>query len=236
MAASFDLILASASPRRAELLTRLGVEFQAIPSHIDEEVLAGEEPDGTVLRLARTKARALVSQLPNDGSESRYIVAADTAIAFEGGLLGKPDDESDAVAMLMRLSGRSHHVLTAVCVLEVASGRVVDGVVASEVTMVGFDRTTAMAYAATGEPLDKAGSYAIQGRGSRLVARWSGCYNNIVGLPVCELAREIRKLRPAAAIEPASCRLPDGRPCPRLVDDRSGQLDDRGSVQGEFRR
>ncbi|MFZ0427035.1 MAG: Maf family protein [Acidobacteriota bacterium] len=221
MTRDLELILASASPRRAELLRLLGLEFRVIPSHIDEEERPGSAPSQTVLRLARDKARALLQGVPGDDGHRGLIIAADTAIEFGGHLLGKPLDKEDAVRMLMRLRGRRHWVLTAVCVADGRTRREAASVVRSEVTMRRFGRNEAEEYAASGEPLDKAGSYAIQGRGSELIDDWSGCYDNIVGLPVCEVARLILHFEPTAPVRRDACRLPGGQLCPRLKDPRT---------------
>lgn len=218
MASNINLILASASPRRAELLKRLGLSFEVLPSHINEDDRPGAPPVETVLHLAQMKARASESRASNNGSGTGLILAADTVIEFEGRLLGKPSDPEDAVAMLMHLAGRRHRVMTAVCVMETRHRCAAASVVASEVTMGSYSREEARRYAASGEPLDKAGSYAIQGQGSKLIAEWSGCYNNIIGLPLCETARLILHFEPSAPIDESSCRLPDGLPCPRLVE------------------
>jgi septum formation protein len=221
---NINLILASASPRRAELLKRLGLSFDVLPSHIDEEERPGASPVETVLRLAQMKARAAETRTSNHGSRAGLVLAADTVIEFAGRLLGKPSDPDDAVSMLMQLGGRRHRVVTAVCVMETRLRRAVSSVVASEVTMRSYSREEARRYARSGEPLDKAGSYAIQGRGAALIAEWSGCYYNIIGLPLCETARLILHFEPSTAIDASSCRLPDGSPCPRLVEPCSGWI------------
>ena len=217
MAGNIKLILASASPRRAKLLRGLGLAFEVLPSHIEEDEESGARPEETVLRLAQMKARACDVGNSNNGSMPGLVLAADTVIEFEGQVLGKPSGPDDATAMLMRLAGHRHRVMTAVCVRDTGHRRAVASVVVSEVVMRNFSRKEAREYAAGGEPLDKAGSYAIQGQGARLIAEWSGCYNNIVGLPLCEVARLIQSFEPSVPIDAVSCRLPDGEPCPRLT-------------------
>ncbi len=173
------LILASGSPRRREMLDNLGVELTVRPVEIDESPTDGESPEPYVLRLARAKARAAAA----DASPHREIVlAADTIVALDGELLGKPRDPADARRMLERLSGREHQVLTGVAV--VAPGfRGAD----VELTRVWFAELSPAEiewYVAGGEPLDKAGAYAVQGLGALFVERLDGNYSNVVGLPL----------------------------------------------------
>ena len=181
------LVLASASPRRADLLRSAGFQFQVVPVDVDERLLAGEDPAVMVQRLATEKA-ALVSDRVPDGA----VIGADTVVVVDGVILGKPGDDRDAAGMLRRLSGRSHEVLTGVAVH--ANGR---RLVAVERTVVWFlplsDADIAW-YVSSGEPLDKAGAYAVQGLASRFVTRIEGSYSNVVGLPVarvCELLNRI---------------------------------------------
>jgi nucleoside triphosphate pyrophosphatase len=190
------LVLASASPRRRELLAQAGYAFKVHPAHIAEEPLAGEDPIAYVVRLAREKAEAVFRELTvgtnrhgEEGEESRLaVLGADTTVAVDKQILAKPEDAADAVRMLRLLSGRTHRVMTGVA-LKIAE-RVE---VAAEVTGVRFltlrDDEIA-AYVAGGEPMDKAGAYAIQGRAARWIPRVEGCYFNVVGLPlalVCSL-------------------------------------------------
>jgi septum formation protein len=176
------LILASASPRRAELLRAAGIEFDVMPADTDETIHSVETPDGYVRRVAEGKAAAVLAR-----ANGRPVLAADTVVVVEGVILGKPIDRDDAKRMLRTLSGRTHEVLTAVSLSRgpVASAPHVDTRV--ELTSVEFARLSADEidwYAATGEPDDKAGAYAIQGVASRFVTRISGSYSNVVGLPV----------------------------------------------------
>lgn len=182
------IILASASPRRKELLEILGLCFSTISVDIDESLLPGEPPRDAVRRLARLKADAAMPRL----SEDSIIIAADTVVALDGQIMGKPLDEEDARHKLSRLSGRQHEVITAVCVKigeEVCE-------VEDETTRVFF-RTLSeeeiAAYAASGESLDKAGAYGIQGRGGLLVDKIEGCYFNVVGLPLSRLYLILKK-------------------------------------------
>jgi nucleoside triphosphate pyrophosphatase len=199
------LLLASASPRRAELLRAAHIEFDVVSADIDESVLPGESPQQHVWRLAEAKARTV---LPRSGG--RPVLAADTVVVVDGAILGKPTDAGDARAMLRLLSGRSHDVVTGVCLMwtgnakgEGGSGkgeegtgegeqntlRMGDRVAISEVvvTTVEFAPLSDAEidwYIATGEPADKAGAYAIQGQASRFVTRIDGSYSNVVGLPI----------------------------------------------------
>jgi len=180
------LILASASPRRSELLCNAGIEFTVLPAHIPEFRRDHESPDEYVCRLAREKAQAVFAQQPLD-----YVLGADTEVIVDGRVLGKPRDPEDAARMLRLLSGRSHVVTTGVCLL----GPGVDDTRA-ETTLVTFDPLSedqVRSYVASGEPMDKAGAYAIQGIASRWITRLDGCYFNVVGLPVPLLYRMLRE-------------------------------------------
>ena len=172
------LVLASASPRRADLLRAAGLTFDVAPADIDEDVRAGEDPAGYVDRLAREKAASVADRHPD-----AFVLAADTTVVVDGMILGKPVDADDARRMLRLLSGRSHEVLTGVCLL--GPGAFERAAVVR--TTVEFARLTDAEiawYAATGEPLDKAGAYAVQGLASRFVWRIEGSHPNVVGLPV----------------------------------------------------
>lgn len=175
------MILASASPRRKELLALIYQDFSVCPADIDESVHPGETPAVFVERLARTKADTVARQ----AHETETVIAADTAVAVDDVILNKPVDWPDFQSMMRRLSGRAHRVFTGLCVIQ--AGSVVTAVAS---TTVVFRRITAeeqAEYWATGEPLDKAGGYAIQGRAARFVERIEGSYTNVVGLPLVEL-------------------------------------------------
>jgi septum formation protein len=178
------LILASASPRRAELLRAAGIHFDVLPADVDESVLPGETAEHHVRRLAEAKACAV---LPQAGG--RPVLSADTVVVVGGAILGKPADEADARRMLWMLSGRSHEVVTGVCLLRQERERGKGDLATSEVavTTVEFAPLTDAEidwYVSSGEPSDKAGAYAIQGLASRFVTRIDGSYSNVVGLPV----------------------------------------------------
>jgi len=179
------LVLASASPRRREILGQLGVEFRVVPSGIDEQLLPGETPDEHAQRLAREKARE-VQQRSREDVTRPIILAADTIVLVEGEVLGKPRDDADAVRMLQLLSNRTHRVLTALAACEVAGPFQYARLVVTEVKFRLLDERMARAYVASGEGRDKAGSYAIQGLGAGLVREIAGSYTNVVGMPAAE--------------------------------------------------
>ena len=171
------LVLASASPRRQELLRNAGIKFEVQPAHIPEDPLPAEAAKDCAERLAREKALSVARQRPHD-----VVLGADTVVVVDGQLLGKPSDAADAARMLRLLSGREHQVITGVCL--VVSG---EASVASETTLVTMSEITDKQiadYVASGEPMDKAGAYAIQGIASRWIPRIEGDYGNVVGLPV----------------------------------------------------
>ena len=179
------LVLASASPRRQELLRNAGISFEVQPAEIPEDTHPGEPAKDCAERLARDKALAVARQRPRD-----VVLGADTIVVVDGQILGKPADRADAVRMLRMLSGREHRVITGVAL--VVSGQ---WFVASEITNVTFSEITEREiadYVATGEPMDKAGAYAIQGIASRWVPRVEGDYSNVVGLPVALVYRMLR--------------------------------------------
>jgi septum formation protein len=195
------LVLASSSPRRRRLLRGLGVPFSVRVPDVDERPRPRELPGPHVRRLARAKASAVARQL-TPGCGARWVVGADTVVVLDGEILGKPRDAADARGMLARLSGRTHEVLTGVALVPAAGGRARTAVVRSRVRMKPFDGATIARYVAGGEPLDKAGAYAVQGRGRRLVAGVDGSLTNVVGLPL----ERLRTLFAAAGIG-----QPDGR-------------------------
>ena len=188
------LVLASQSPRRRELLEQLGIPLVIRPAHADEAVLPGEAPRDYVLRVAREKARAVEGV--SSGAEARedaIVLGADTAVVLRGEVLGKPLDAEDARRMLRALSGTVHEVLTAVCVRRGALGVELDAVVSTEVRFSPLSAAAIDWYVATGEPLDKAGAYAIQGAGGAFVVRVDGSVSNVVGLPLAETADLLRR-------------------------------------------
>jgi septum formation protein len=179
------LVLASASPRRARILRELGVGFRVEVSHQDESLRPGEDGAAAVERLARAKGLAVarVETLP--------VLAADTEVLCDGHILGKPADERDAVAMLRRLAGRAHEVVTGVCVVKGGVAR--SGVERSVVRFAPMNEEELRWYAATGEPLDKAGGYHVDGKGALFIETVEGSPSNVAGLPVRLLLRLVRE-------------------------------------------
>jgi len=171
------LILASASPRRAELLRNAGIAFSVDPAHVPEQPLENEPPQEYAKRLAREKARAVLARHPKDA-----VLGADTIVVIGGRVLEKPLDIDDAARMLRALSGRTHEVITGVCLA--AAGFERTQAESTRVTFAELSDQEIAGYVATGEPMDKAGAYAIQGIASRWAVRIEGCYFNVVGLPV----------------------------------------------------
>lgn len=183
------LILASASPRRQELLRNAGIPFIVQPADIDETPFLDESPQACAERLAREKARAVRKHHPED-----FVLGADTVVVIDDLILGKPNDAQDAARMLRLLSGRQHSVITGVCLL----GSTFE-VTSSETTLVTMSEISddeIRCYVATGEPMDKAGAYAIQGIASRWIPRIEGDYPNVVGLPIALVYSMLRKSSP----------------------------------------
>jgi len=177
------LVLASASPRRHELLSALGLALSVRPSEVDETPLSGEDPTLHVARLAAAKAAAVAYALRAEGTAA-LVLAADTTVTIDGAILGKPADDQDALAMLRRLAGRSHEVRTACRLVRADDGRAAATVAASVVRFAPWDERLARWYVSTGEPRDKAGAYGIQGRGVLLTEAIEGSWSNVVGLPL----------------------------------------------------
>jgi nucleoside triphosphate pyrophosphatase len=176
------LVLASASPRRRALLEQLGIPLRIDPAHLDENVREGEPAEQYVLRLARQKAEAVHVRHPSD-----TVLAADTSVVLEGRILGKPRTAEEAVEMLRGLSGRTHQVMTAVAVAGAGARCVI-----ASVTFAAASEAALRWYVSTGEPMDKAGAYAVQGIGGFLVERIEGSYSAVVGLPLVETLALLR--------------------------------------------
>lgn len=184
-----SLILASNSPRRKDFFEQAGLKFSVCSADVDESILSGEVPEHYVRRLACAKAEAVSLLYP-----SSWIVGADTIVVCDDLILGKPIDEEDAVNILLKLSDRKHLVMTAFCAVHHETGVAESGLVVTEVVFDTISLDTARAYAATGEPLDKAGAYGIQGIGGMLVKKINGSYSNVVGLPMAEVLGLLRQL------------------------------------------
>ncbi len=183
------IILASASPRRADLLTSAGVRCVIIPSGIPEDIHFGEAPAEYVLRLARAKVRDVAKTV-----SSRFFLGADTAVVLDGEILGKPRDDADAEGMLSRLSGRTHEVMTGYEVYDKKGECGCGEVVATRVEFRLLSPEEIRAYVATGCSRDAAGAYAIQGRAAYMVRRVEGSYTNVVGLPLSEVVETLRRM------------------------------------------
>ncbi len=190
------LVLASASPRRQELLRNAGIEFNVCPADIPEDPLPGESPTDLAIRLAREKAGVIFNQIQAGKSNcnGQLVLGADTVVVVDDHILGKPENAVDAHRMLRLLSGRQHEVTTGVCLIgpdfEDARSET------TEVTFAPLSEADIQMYVATGEPMDKAGAYAIQGIASRWIPRIDGCYFNVVGLPVSLVCRMLREHEP----------------------------------------
>lgn len=242
-----NLLLASASPRRRELLALVGLPFQVTPADVAEDPLPGEPSAATVVRLSQAKARAACSEPsrracpdqrpdPNVGGPggaaerhcpeprpelvegpaegSPIVIACDTVVALDQEILGKPRHAAEATSVLRRLSGRPHAVYSAITLLEPATGRTASEVAETWVVMRPYTDVEIAAYVASGDPLDKAGAYAIQHPGFHPVAELQGCYANVMGLPLCHLTRCLRAwgVDPSHDV-PAACQAHTDRRC-----------------------
>jgi septum formation protein len=187
------IVLASSSPRRAEILRDAGIAFETYPTEIDETAFPREPAQAMVARLAEAKARAAAAQM-DAGMRECIIVGADTTVELDGEILGKPRDSAHAREMLARLSGRTHHVLTGIFLLRLPGNASRAAVEKSAVTFAPLSEKEIDAYVASGEPLGKAGAYAIQGLAGRYIPKIEGCYFNVVGLPLARLYTLLREL------------------------------------------
>ncbi len=181
------LVLASRSPRRADLLRAAGIPFELFPVDVDEQFRLGEKPEHAVARLAEAKAAVAAASHPD-----AIVLGADTTVVISGKVLAKPADAEDAARMLRLLSGRNHEVLTGVCVWH--QGRRLVHVEPTRVRMAHLGESEIAWYVATGEPFDKAGGYAVQGLASRFIERIDGSYSNVVGLPVSSVYELLKEL------------------------------------------
>jgi len=230
-------VLASNSPRRKELLALTGCPFSILPSRIDERVLPEEPPVDYVHRIAQNKAQETSRLLGATNRSGKLVIAADTAVidkvgndthsSRKGGvngqpspgdnqeiILGKPVDDIEAGLMLSRLRGRSHQVYTAVAVYDVGAGKMVGDLCITDVPMRNYSTEEMLAYIASGDPLDKAGAYAIQHPGFNPVQNLQGCYANVMGLPLCHLIRSLRAFNVLPAVDvPKVCQESLGFAC-----------------------
>jgi len=208
---SQTLLLASNSPRRKQLLALGGWEFTTCPADVDETILPGEAPRDYVMRLAQAKARTSARKaLPEQA-----VIGSDTAVIIDGDILGKPADSAEAESMLRRLRGRTHQVFTGIAVFRPADGKFAADLCITDVPMRDYSDDEIRTYVATGDPLDKAGAYAIQHPGFQPVASMSGCFASVMGLPHCHLARLLKEfgMRPATDL-PANCQAFLSYQCP----------------------
>lgn len=185
------VVLASASPRRRELLAQVGITLRTVPAAVDETVLAGESAERHVVRLSEAKALAIAARREVPG---RWFIGSDTVVVRDATILGKPVDAADAAAMLRSLAGRAHQVVTGFAVHDRATGRMLSGAVVTRVWIKPLTAREIAGYLATGEPFDKAGAYAVQGQGAFMVPRIEGSYSNVVGLPLCEVLAALEQL------------------------------------------
>ena len=184
------IILASSSPRRKELLESVGIEFEVIEPTSDESLQGKETPDEYVLRLSTEKALSVSSNIEDD----ILVIGADTIVVVDYEILGKPKDEEDAKSMLNKLSGKTHHVLTAFSIVKAQHEILHKHVVGTEVTVKTLEPDEIQGYIKTTEPMDKAGAYGIQGVGAFMIKGIKGSYTNVVGLPLVEVTEALNKL------------------------------------------
>ncbi len=186
-----DIVLASASPRRRELLSQVGIKFQIVPSKADESLLTDETPEAHVVRLSCDKAMEVANRPEQQG---RWFIGSDTVVVRDSDILGKPVDAAEAKLMLRRLSGRSHRVISGYAVYDRQTSRTISAAITTKVFFKDLTNREIEGYIASKEPFDKAGSYAIQGLGSFMVPRIEGSYTNVVGLPLCEVIAALEEL------------------------------------------
>jgi len=184
------IVLASASPRRSELMSLAGIPFSVVAADICEDVLPGEASAEHVMRLSKEKADAVAVK-----NEGRFFIGADTVVVLDGAILGKPADETDAARMLRLLSGRNHEVITGFTVFDKVTSIHVSRSVSTEVAFKSLQETEIMTYIATGCPMDKAGAYAIQGGAVHFVRSINGSYTNVIGLPMTELHEVLQAMQ-----------------------------------------
>jgi septum formation protein len=215
------LVLASASPRRYELLSLLGIPFTTLQAGTEERLHPGESPPAAVQRFAREKAAAIAAQL--DGRDAvvagdrrhAIVIGADTAVVLDGRILGKPAGAAEARDMLLALRGRSHHVYTALALIPLPAGEPLACLALTGVPMRDYTAAEIDRYVASGDPFDKAGAYAIQNPGFHPVPHLAGCYANVMGLPLCHLTAQLRRLAVYPPVDvPQVCQAAIGYDCP----------------------
>lgn len=186
-----NIVLASASPRRRELLNQVGINVQVVPSNAKESLLTDETPEAHVVRLSCDKAMEVANR---PGQQGRWFIGGDTVVVRDGEILGKPVDAAEAERMLRHLSGRSHRVISGFAVYDRQTSRTISEAITTKVFFKDLTSQEIEGYIASREPFDKAGSYAIQGIGSFMVPRIEGSYTNVVGLPLCEVIAALEEL------------------------------------------
>ncbi len=220
------LYLASNSPRRRELLSLCGWEYETLSSEVDETPLPGEDGKEYVQRLAKSKLVAAAPQVKAEG----VIIAADTSVIGGGGdgdarILGKPSHPGEAVEILRELRGEMHQVHTAISILSIPGGAILSDLCTTDVPMRTYSDEEIQAYVATGDPLDKAGAYAIQHASFHPVEKLEGCYANVMGLPLCHLTRTLKKIgmQPLTDV-PQACQAALGYACPVFSQILEGKI------------
>lgn len=184
------IILASASPRRHELLDKMGIKFEVYPATLDETSFTAETPEETVLKIALEKAFQVAETFPDC-----IVIGADTIVVYDNQILGKPINSDDAVKMLQLLSGKIHRVLTGIAIVDKSCNVKLNDYEKTFVTMRVLQQKEIEDYVASNEPMDKAGAYAIQGGAKKFVTMVEGCYDNVVGLPILKLAEMLKKVK-----------------------------------------
>jgi septum formation protein len=213
------IILASQSPRRRQLIDLLNCPVTAVSADVDESRITTPDPAQNAIDTARFKAETILARWPVQlpAASAAILVAADTTVALERQMLGKPVDNNEAAQMLRQLRGQEHEVHTGMVVVDLASGRSLEAVTTVPVTMRDYSRHEIEAYVATGDPLDKAGAYAIQHTVFRPVARLEGCYLGVMGLSICHLLRLLQQIEPAITADTVGLRQShNGYTCPYL--------------------
>jgi septum formation protein len=212
-----ELILASASPRRRELIRLLGLPFTIQAADVDEESVTRPDPAENARQTAALKAETIVAALVARGERQAapaIVVAADTIVAINGRMLAKPADENEAWQMLRLLRGRNHHVYTGITLIQPVTGHTIYDVAVTAVTMRPYSDAEIAAYIAGGDPMDKAGAYAIQHPEFRPVAALEGCYANVVGLPLCHLACALHEMSVVLPVKRSAVCPPQPSQCP----------------------